>query len=47
MGQFVTPQNMAPMPIAAESEGAKPKRTPKLQPKEAPMKKEGTISPPL
>ena len=46
-GQFVTPQNTVPMPAAAQSAGEKAKSLPKVQPKDAPMKNEGTISPPL
>ena len=47
IGEFVTPQNTAPIPMAAQREGEKPMSAPKALPKEAPIKKEGTISPPL
>ena len=47
MGQFVTPQNTAPIPAAVQRFGANPIKFPNRQPKAAPMKKEGTISPPL
>ena len=47
MGQFVTPQNTAPMPAAAHRAGQNPTRFPNRHQKVAPIKKEGTISPPL
>ena len=47
IGQFTTPQNMAIIPTAAANPGSRPKREPATLPKVAPMKKEGTISPPL
>ena len=46
-GQFVTPQNTEHIPIAAHRDGEKPVSVPNRKPKLAPMKKEGTISPPL
>ena len=47
IGQFVTPQNTAVIPTAAHNEGDMPRMCPARQPKVAPMKKLGTISPPL
>ena len=47
IGQLVTPQNTAPIPTAAHKEGENPIRLPKRHPKDAPIKKDGTISPPL
>ena len=47
IGLFVTPQNTATMPTAAQREGDIPTNVPKRQPKVAPIQKEGTISPPL
>lgn len=47
IGQLVTPQNSEIMPTAAHSDGSKPVRLPNRHPKVAPMKKDGTISPPL
>ena len=47
IGQFVTPQNTAVMPTAVQSVGDMPVSVPNRQPKAAPVKKEGTISPPL
>ena len=46
-GQLTTPQNSAIRPSAAPKPGLNPKRLPKKQPKVEPMKKVGTISPPL
>ena len=46
-GQFVTPANMAVMPMAAEKDGSRCNNGPTTQPNVAPTKKEGTISPPL
>ena len=47
IGQLVTPQNTAVIPTAVQRVGEKPQMVPKRQPKLAPMKKVGTISPPL
>ena len=47
IGLLVTPQKSAPIPTAAHKDGEKPIRLPNIDPKEAPMKKVGTISPPL
>ena len=47
MGQFVTPQNTAIMPTAAQREGERPRSCPNRHPNVAPTKKDGTISPPL
>ena len=47
IGLFVTPQNTATIPTAAQREGDKPTIEPKRQPNVAPIQKEGTISPPL
>ena len=47
IGQLVTPQNSEIMPTAVHSDGSKPVRLPNRHPKVAPMKKDGTISPPL
>ena len=47
MGLFTTPQNMAISPIAAPNPGSRPRSPPATFPKVAPIKKEGTISPPL
>ena len=47
IGQLVTPQNSEIIPTAAHSDGSKPVRLPNRHPKVAPMKKDGTISPPL
>ena len=46
-GQLVTPQNTLTIPHAAHKVGEKPVNVPKRQPKLAPIKKVGTISPPL
>lgn len=46
IGQFVTPQNTEAIPRAAQKEGDMEKILPKRQPKVAPTKKDGTISPP-
>ena len=46
-GQFATPQKQATMPTAAAKPGARPSSGPITQPKVAPTKKVGTISPPL
>ena len=43
----MTPQNTAVMPMAEQSVDEKPVRLPKRHPNAAPVKKEGTISPPL
>ena len=43
----MTPQKTAVIPTAVQSVGEKPSRFPKRQPKAAPIKKDGTISPPL
>ena len=47
IGQFVTPQNTEAMPTAAQSPGSKPVREAKKLPNVAPIKSDGTISPPL
>ena len=47
IGQFVTPQNKAPIPIAAKSGVLKCISEPMTAPKVAPIKRVGTISPPL
>ena len=47
MGQFVTPQNTETMPMAAHSGALAPVRMANRQPNVAPVKNEGTISPPL
>ena len=47
MGQFTAPQNTATMPTAAPKLAGTPSRPPMKQPKVAPMKNEGMISPPL
>mgnify|MGYP007071178990 CR=1 FL=1 len=47
IGQLVTPQNSEIMPTAVHSDGSKPVRLPNRHPNVAPMKKDGTISPPL
>lgn len=47
IGQFVTPQNKAINPRLAEKEAGRPISGPIMAPKVAPIKKEGTISPPL
>ena len=47
IGQLVTPQKRDVIPTAAQSVGENPIRFPNKQPKDAPMKSEGTISPPL
>ena len=47
IGQFVTPQKTAAMPTAVQSVGEKPDRFPNRQPNAAPVKNDGTISPPL
>ena len=47
IGQFVTPQNTAIMPTAAQSDGEIPTIPPNRQPKVAHIKNDGTISPPL
>ena len=47
IGQFVTPQNTAAIPVAAHIEGEIPAICPKRHPNVAPTKNEGTISPPL
>ena len=44
---FTTPQNSATSPTAAPKQGSKPKNLPTTQPKVAPIKNVGTISPPL
>ena len=46
-GQFTTPQKSATRPIAAPNDGSSPKKPAAVQPKVAPIKKVGTISPPL
>ena len=46
MGQFVTPQKRAISPTAAQTDGEKPVKLPNVHPSVAPMKKDGTISPP-
>lgn len=46
-GQFVTPQKTAIIPSAANNEGERCNREPYRHPNVAPIKKEGTISPPL
>ena len=43
----MTPQNSEIMPTAVHSDGSKPVRLPNRHPNVAPMKKDGTISPPL
>ena len=45
--QFVTPQKTAAMPTAVQRVGEKPDRFPNRQPNAAPVKNDGTISPPL
>ena len=47
MGQLTTAQNTPIRPIAADSEAGSPSSGPTTQPMVEPMKKEGTISPPL
>ena len=47
IGLFVTPQNTATIPTAAQRDGDNPTSVPNMHPKVAPMQKEGTISPPL
>ena len=44
---MVTPQNNAPIPTAATSGAGSPSRGPTAAPKVAPIKRVGTISPPL
>ena len=46
-GLLVQPQNSATMPSAAPRPGASPSSGATAQPKVAPVKKMGTISPPL
>ena len=46
-GQLVTPQKTDTIPIAAQSCTGNPNIPATTQPKVAPIKKEGTISPPL
>ena len=46
-GQFVTPQKRPIIPQAAHKGAGRPKRGAITQPRVAPVKKEGTISPPL
>ena len=47
MGQLVTPQKTHTMPSPAPKEGCSPSRGAAVQPKVAPVKNTGTISPPL
>ena len=47
MGQFVTPQNSAAMPMAAPNAGLRPTSSASVPPSVAPMNSVGTISPPL
>ena len=47
MGLLVTPQNTEPSPTAAHIDGDKPIIEPNTEPNEAPIKNDGTISPPL
>ena len=47
IGQFVTPQKTLIIPIAVQSDGEKSVIVPNKHPKAAPVKNEGTISPPL
>ena len=47
IGQLVTPQKTLVIPTAAQRDGENPRILPKRQPKAAPVKKLGTISPPL
>ena len=47
IGQFVTPQKTADMPTAVQSVGENPRTFPNRQPNAAPVKRDGTISPPL
>ena len=47
MGQLVTPQNTHTMPSPAPKEGWSPRKGATVQPKVAPVKNTGTISPPL
>ena len=47
IGLLVTPQNTAPMPTAAHSGMEHPKAEAKKVPNVEPMKRVGTISPPL
>ena len=47
MGELVTPQNTATSPSAAPKPGFIPISGATVQPKVAPTKKQGTISPPL
>ena len=44
-GQFVTPQNSATIPLAAQMDGESPRICPRTQPKVAPIQNDGTISP--
>lgn len=46
-GQFVTPQKTAIIPSAANMDGERCRIEPYRQPNVAPIKNEGTISPPL
>ena len=46
-GQFTAPQNVQINPTAAAKPGSRPIKLPTQQPVTAPMKKDGTISPPL
>ena len=47
MGELVTPQNTDTIPTAAPKLADSPSSGATAQPKVAPTKKEGTISPPL
>lgn len=47
MGALVAPQKTEPMPIAEQRLVSRPVILPNKQPKQAPIKKDGTISPPL
>ena len=46
IGQFVTPQNTAAIPHAAQIDGESPIQLPIMHPKVAPIQNDGTISPP-
>ena len=47
IGQFVTPPKNTVIPIAAQKPIGSPKTDANVAPRVAPMKNEGTISPPL
>ena len=47
IGEFVTPQNIEIMAMAAHRDGGNPTNVPNRQPNVAPIANDGTISPPL